>query len=77
MTALSDLEAQVLAFEHGWWQYEGAKEAAVRDTFGLSITRYYQMLNDLIDKPAALEADPMVVKRLRRLRETRRRRRSG
>ena len=46
----------------------GAKETAIRDRFGLSPTRYYQVLNALVDRPAALAADPLLVRRLRRLR---------
>jgi Protein of unknown function (DUF3263) len=47
----------------------------VRTRFGMSAARYYQLLNRLIDQPEALEHDPMLVQRLRRLREVRRRRR--
>lgn len=72
MEALTDQQAKMLEFERQWWKYAGAKEQAIRDLFGLSATRYYQLLNGLIDEPAALEAEPMVVRRLRRLREQRR-----
>jgi hypothetical protein len=74
---LSEREQDVLAFERQWWKYAGAKEAAIKDLFGMSATRYYQVLNTLIDKPEALVADPMLVKRLRRLRSTRQRNRSA
>jgi hypothetical protein len=74
---LSERDREILAFERQWWKYAGAKEKAVRELFGLSATRYYQVLNALIDTPAALEADPMLVKRLRRLRATRQRARSA
>jgi hypothetical protein len=67
----------VLAFERQWWRYAGAKEAAIREQFGLSATRYYQVLNTLIDRPEALAADPLLVRRLRRMREVRQRQRSG
>jgi hypothetical protein len=69
--ALSERDAQILAFEKQWWKHAGAKEQAVRDTFGLSATRYYQLLNALLDNPAAMEHDPVLVARLRRLRSTR------
>ena len=69
--ALTDRETQMLAFEARWWRHAGAKEQAIRDTFGLSSTRYYQLLNGLLDNPAALERDPVLVGRLRRLRSTR------
>ena len=75
--ALSDRERAILTFERQWWKYAGAKEQAVRDLFGMSATRYYQVLNALIDSPAALEADPMLVKRLRRVRAARQRARSA
>jgi hypothetical protein len=69
--ALSDLEFRILEFERSWWRFAGAKESAIKDLFDLSAPRYYQILNDLIDRPDALEASPMLVKRLRRLREAR------
>jgi hypothetical protein len=68
---LSERDVQILAFEKQWWKHAGAKEQAVRDTFGLSATRYYQLLNALLDNPAAMEHDPVLVARLRRLRSTR------
>ena len=74
---LSDRDRNVLAFERQWWKYAGAKEQAIKDLFDMSSTRYYQVLNALIDSPAALEADPMLVKRLRRLRASRQRQRSA
>ncbi|SDU79923.1 Protein of unknown function [Microlunatus sagamiharensis] len=74
---LSDRDAEILAFERQWWKFAGAKEQAVREKFQMSATRYYQVLNALIDKPEALAVDPLLVKRLRRLRETRQRARSA
>lgn len=68
---LTDREREILAFERRWWRHAGAKEQAIRDTFDLSATRYYQLLNGLLDKPAALAAEPMLVGRLRRLRSVR------
>ncbi len=75
--ALSERDREILAFERQWWKYAGAKETAIRDLFGMSATRYYQVLNTLIDRPEALVADPMLVKRLRRLRASRQRTRSA
>jgi Protein of unknown function (DUF3263) len=69
--ALTEREEQILAFEAKWWKHAGAKEQAIRDAFGLSATRYYQLLNVLLDNPAALAKDPVLVGRLRRLRSTR------
>jgi hypothetical protein len=74
---LTDREREILAFERQWWKYAGAKEQAVKDLFDMSATRYYQVLNALIDRPEALVHDPMLVKRLRRLRTTRQRTRSA
>ncbi|MEO3928190.1 DUF3263 domain-containing protein [Micromonosporaceae bacterium B7E4] len=73
--ALSEREREILAFERRWWKHAGAKEQAIRDAFDLSATRYYQLLNGLLDNPAALEAEPMLVARLRRLRAARSRNR--
>jgi hypothetical protein len=70
-SGLSDLEVRILDFEASWWRYAGAKDAAVKELFELSAARYYQLLNDLIDRDDALAASPMLVKRLRRLREAR------
>jgi hypothetical protein len=68
---LSDLESRILEFEGSWWRYAGAKESAIKELFDVSAARYYQLLNDLIDRDDALLAAPMLVKRLRRLREAR------
>ncbi|SDQ64403.1 DUF3263 domain-containing protein [Quadrisphaera sp. DSM 44207] len=68
---LSQRDAAVLAFERRRWRSRAAKEQAVRDAFDLSATRYHQVLNALLDDPAALAADPVLVQRLRRLRDTR------
>ena len=68
---LSDLEVRILDFERSWWRYAGAKESAIKELFDLTPARYYQLLNDLIDRDDALVASPILVKRLRRLREAR------
>ncbi|MET8039707.1 DUF3263 domain-containing protein [Micromonospora sp. NPDC005215] len=72
---LTERERAILAFEQQWWRHAGAKEQAVRDTFGVSSTRYYQLLNGLLDNPAALAAEPLLIGRLRRLRSSRARNR--
>lgn len=69
--SLNDLESRILEFERNWWQYAGAKENAIKELFDLTPPRYYQLLNDLIDREDALVASPMLVKRLRRLRKAR------
>ena len=74
---LSERDQQMLALERQWWKYAGAKEQAIRELFDLSATHYYQLLNVLIDSEAALAHDPMLVKRLRRLRTSRHRARTA
>src|SRR3954468_6589897 len=74
---LTAREREILAFERQWWKFAGGKEQAVRELFDMSATRYYQVLNALIDRPEALAYDPMLVKRLRRMRQTRQRARSS
>ena len=71
MGELSDRDRSILEFERQWWRYPGAKEDAVRKQFDMSATRYYQVLNALIDRPEAIAYDPMVVGRLRRQRQAR------
>ena len=70
---LSARDAEVLTFERKWWKYAGAKEDAIRELFGMSSTQYYQVLGALIDTQEALAFDPMLVKRLRRMRAARQR----
>jgi len=77
LAALSERDCDILDFERQWWKYAGAKEQAVREKFDMSTTRYYQVLNALIDRPEALAHDPLLVRRLRRLRAARQRQRSA
>ena len=72
VSGLTELEVRILEFEKSWWRYAGAKEAAIKELFDLKPPAYYQLLNNLIDRPEALLAAPMLVKRLRRIREARR-----
>lgn len=76
-STLTDLETRILDFEKNWWRFAGAKESAIKELFDLTPARYYQALNDLIDRDDALAAAPMLVKRLRRLREARMQARSA
>jgi hypothetical protein len=76
-SSLSSRDQQMLALERQWWKYAGAKEQAIRELFDLSATHYYQILNALIDTEDALAHDPMLVKRLRRLRTSRQRARTA
>ena len=70
-TPLTDLEVRILDFERQWWKYAGVKDSAIRELFNLSAKQYYELLNNLIDRPDALAASPLLIKRLRRLREAR------
>lgn len=72
---LTDRDRAVLGLEARQWRTPGAKEAAIREELGLAPVRYYQLLNGLLDRPAALAHDAVLVNRLRRLRELRRARR--
>lgn len=74
---LTRRDLDILQFEKQWWLYAGNKEQAIRDMFDLSPTRYYQVLNQVIDNPAALAAEPLLVRRLRRIRATRARTRAA
>jgi hypothetical protein len=74
---LGERDQEILEFERQWWKYAGAKETAIRESFDMSATRYYQVLNALIDRPEALAADPLLVRRLRRMRAERQRVRSA
>jgi hypothetical protein len=71
--ALTDQERAILDFERSWWTADGVKEALIEERLGLTASRYYRQLNELLDRDDALEHDPLVVRRLRRLRERRRR----
>lgn len=75
--ALTERDLAVLALETRAWPAPGAKERAIRERLGLSPTRYYQLLNALLDDPRALAHDPVNVKRLRRVRQARRDAREG
>ena len=76
MSALSERDMRLLAFERGTWRTAGGKEQAIAEVLGISATRYYQLLNELIDSPDALRFDPVLIKRLRAQRARRQRMRS-
>ncbi len=73
--ALTQRDLDILDFERTWWKHAGVKEQAIKERFEMSATRYYQILNELLEQSAALEYDPILVKRLRRLRVYRQRQR--
>jgi hypothetical protein len=70
---LSPRDRDILDFERTWWTQPGSKQRAIRERLGMSGTRYYRRLNDLLDESEALAYDPLTVKRTRRMREQRRR----
>jgi hypothetical protein len=70
-STLSDIEVRVLDFERQWWRYAGAKDVAIKEQFDMSATRYYELLNHLIDREDAFALAPLLVARLRRLRDAR------
>ena len=72
---LGERAREILDFEREWWMHTGPKERRIRERFGFSAARYHQLLNRIVDLPEALAYDPMLVRRLRRLREERRRKR--
>jgi hypothetical protein len=76
VAALTEVDKRILVFESGWWRFPGAKEREILEVFGFPATRYYQLLNELIDRPEAAQFDPVLVARLRRQRVRRRRMRS-
>lgn len=68
---LTAIERSILDFEHGWWEDSGVKDQAIWETFNVSPARYSQFLNFIIEKDTALEYAPLLVRRLRRLRDAR------
>jgi hypothetical protein len=77
VAGLSERDMRILAFERSWWRLAGAKEREILEVFSVPVTRYYQLLNDLIDRPEAAAFDPVLVTRLRRQRSRRLRMRSA
>ncbi len=75
MGNLSERDARILDFERSWWKHAGVKEQAIKERFDMSATRYYQILNELLEDPTAEAYDPILVKRLKRLRMYRQKRR--
>jgi hypothetical protein len=75
MEELTQRDIDMLDFERSWWKHAGVKEQAIKERFEMSATRYYQLLNELLEKPGAMEHDPILVKRLKRLRVYRQRQR--
>ena len=74
---LSEFEVKMLEFERSWWRHAGVKESSIKELFNLTPPAYYQLLNNLIDREAAVMAEPILVNRLRRLRDARTQARSS
>lgn len=74
--SLTERDRAILDFERSWWAEGGVKEAAIRERFDLSASRYYELLGEIMDDPEAMAHDPLLVRRLRRLRDARRRARA-
>lgn len=74
---MTEQDAAILAFEKRWWTAAGSKEAEIGAVFGVSAVRYYQLLARLLDDKDAWAAEPVLVKRLRRIRDSRRQGRVG
>ncbi|OZC62102.1 hypothetical protein CH267_00740 [Rhodococcus sp. 06-621-2] len=68
---MTPLDRMILDFEKRWYRAQGNKEADIEEVFSLSPIRYYQLLAALLDEPTALEAEPVLVNRLRRIRDSR------
>lgn len=68
---LTELESEILRFEGQWHTYGGAKDHAIRERFDMSAAEYFQVLGRLLDSPAAYAEDPILIKRLRRIRDSR------
>ena len=74
---LSKIEMSLIEFERTWWEDDQPKDQAIAEQFSLTTAEYYEQLHALIDSDEALEHDPLVVRRLRRMRDRRRRERFG
>ena len=77
VSGLAERDRAILDFEREWWRYAGAKEQAIREHFDMSTSAYYKAVNDLIDQDAAMAYDPMLVKRMRRMRARRNQQRAA
>lgn len=71
--SLTVREQAILDFERSWWTQDGVKDLMLRERFLCSADDYYNELNRLLDTDEALAYDPLVVRRLQRARERRRR----
>ena len=69
---LTDREVAILDFERTPWEVAGSKESGIRERFGISPSRYYQIRDSLLDRGEALEYDPLLIRRLRKSRIKRR-----
>ena len=70
---LTSRDRAILDFERECFLVPGPKEAAIRARFDLAPSSYYRAVSALIEHPGAMAYDPLTVKRLRKLRDERRR----
>ena len=71
--ALTQRDRDILDFERSWWTSTSPKDVQIRERFELSATRYHQILNKMLDTEEAMAYDQLVVRRLHRQRDRRRR----
>lgn len=69
---MTPTDAELLDFEASWPLPGAAKDSTVVAVLGMPPTLYHQRLGALLDDPKALAYNPLLIKRLRRLRATRR-----
>jgi hypothetical protein len=65
---LDERAAAMLDFERAWWTHDEPRDQVIRTRFQCSPEEYHAELTRVLDDPAALEHDPFVVRRLKRLR---------
>jgi Protein of unknown function (DUF3263) len=70
---LGERARAIIGFEAAWFTLDEDRHDAIRARFACSVEDYNLELNRVIDHPEALTIGPLVVRRLRRLRERRRR----
>ncbi|MFE8941157.1 DUF3263 domain-containing protein [Streptomyces sp. NPDC007872] len=67
---LTNLELRILhAAKSSPSMAQGPRDCYIRETVGMAPTRYFQILNALLDLPEAWAAEPATVKRLRERRQ--------
>ncbi|MFT4864715.1 MAG: hypothetical protein ACI9CV_001293 [Ilumatobacter sp.] len=65
---LSERHAAMLDFERSWWTNDDPRDQVVRARFQCSPEEYDAEIAVVLENPDAAEHDPLVVRRLKRLR---------